>query len=201
MASTPTAAATTDTELANQLVDEQSHDTPATLPSNGASLEEERQTPVLDESHGQQDFIPLGGFDEESMESGGQEVGVAPEDQSADKESAERRESVVIDPSYSPEGEELLYEGDLEAGAASKDGNEGNKDGVKDGEETKEDGFIVDLHDTSMELEIAPDKKQASTATESVEPKASTAADKESTSLRLVSVYDLFISSGHMTVT
>ena len=198
MASTPTAAATTDTELANQLVDEQSHDTPATLPSNGASLEEERQTPLLDEPQGQQDFIPLGGFDEESMESGGQEVGVAPEDQSADKE---RRESVVIDPSYSPEGEELLYEGDLEAGAASKDGNEGNKDGVKEGEETKEDGFIVDLHDTSMELEIAPRKKQASAPTESVEPTTSTAADKKSTSLRLVSVYDLFIPSGHMTVT
>ncbi len=52
-----------------------------------------------------------------------------------------------IDPSYNPNGEELLYEGDMESEAPTVKAD--NKDvGAQD------EGFIVSVHDTGMELDM-----------------------------------------------
>ncbi len=61
---------------------------------------------------------------------------------------AERHGSVTIDPSYNPSGEELLYEGDVEAEAPlPKQEKEVNS--------TQDEGFIVSVHETGMELDMA----------------------------------------------
>ena len=72
----------------------------------------------------------------------------------------ERLDSVQIDPSYQPDAEELLYEGDVENEPEAK--TDGKMEGVTEEsekkedflmEEAKEEGFIVDLHDVSMEID------------------------------------------------
>ena len=60
----------------------------------------------------------------------------------------ERMDSVTIDPSFNPSGEELLYEGDMDAETtpmkltAEKDNS------------SQDEGFIVNVHETSMELDM-----------------------------------------------
>lgn len=71
-----------------------------------------------------------------------------------EKKALERLDSVQIDPSYQPDDEELLYEGDVEnereLGGGKEEGGEKKEDiSLDDG---KEDGFIVDLHGDSMEI-------------------------------------------------
>ena len=265
LASTPTATATANAELANQQLEEQSHDTPATLPSDGARdnsvsselpLETSHGTPVLDESHdpasgshdavtGSHDsdvleFIPLGSIEDSEDSIGAEDSGVlqpeSPLDEPAtqssevvaeaseaetqaesketitmetedkqeeskeqgDKESsakdendeqkdtgapdnqeksADRRDSVVIDPSYHPDSEELLYEGDMDVDPGKphpQDDDTGKphpqeadtgKPHPQETEEPKEEGFIVHLHDTSMELEFSGNKTAAQKST------------------------------------
>ena len=91
-----------------------------------------------------------------------------------EKKALERLDSVQIDPSYQPDDEELLYEGDVEnepeIGGGKEVGGEKKEDiSLDDG---KEDGFIVDLHGDSMELDDGPkeaEKRSVKAAAESGE--------------------------------
>lgn len=57
--------------------------------------------------------------------------------------------SITIDPSYNPNGEELLYEGDVEAEApVTKE---------KDAGGSQDEGFMINVHETGMELESLSD--------------------------------------------
>ena len=73
---------------------------------------------------------------------------------SEDKKAIERLDSVL---SFQPDAEELLYEGDVENELESK--QEKEEHGKKEEftlDEGKEDGFIVDLHGDSMEIDEGP---------------------------------------------
>jgi hypothetical protein len=71
--------------------------------------------------------------------------------------------NVTIDPSFNPNGEEeLLYEGDVEAEAPlAKE---------KDAGASQEEGFMINVHETGMELDMAeslPDSRSKDTTGES----------------------------------
>ena len=71
---------------------------------------------------------------------------------------AERLDSVTIDPSFNPSGEELLYEGDMDVEPAVK--SAADKDNS-----SQDEGFIVNVHETSMELESSESLRSKSTVT------------------------------------
>ena len=84
--------------------------------------------------------------------------------ESEEKKAVERLDSVL---SFQPDAEELLYEGDVENELESK--QEKEEHGKKEEftlDEGKEDGFIVDLHGDSMEIDEGPkeaEKKRSET--------------------------------------
>ena len=104
---------------------------------------------------------------------------------------AERKDSVKIDPSFEPESEELLYEGDVE-----HDGEE-NKTVPQDGQPsapaasattaTHEEGFVLAVDDTFADLDVAPSgksspKKQESSSKLKSESKSSSKSQSTSSS-------------------
>ena len=66
---------------------------------------------------------------------------------SSENQASERPGSVSIDPSYNPSGEELLYEGDVEAEAPVVKEKEGGA--------SQDEGFMINVHETGMELDMA----------------------------------------------
>ena len=68
---------------------------------------------------------------------------------------AGRHDSVTIDPSYNPNGEEeLLYEGDLDMEDLPPPSSS-KPAGAKEKESSQDEGFIVSVHETGMELDMA----------------------------------------------
>ena len=88
-----------------------------------------------------------------------------------------------IDPSYHPESDELLYEGDVEIDPAPEDreGAEPDEEAEPDSEaflleESKEEGYVVRIHDDSMDIDEGaskshePEKKKPPTEKPSSPP-------------------------------
>lgn len=159
LVSTATVTAGSSEELAKPPTDDPSQDTAAaTLPSDEAQGNSSSAQPSADcslednvvdlscetvapdtQDAAHMDFIPLGSLgdsDEELLEA-----------LDVPCEEVEPKEVEGITPSYLPEGEDLLYEGDMDLDP-----------GQAPLEEPKEEGFIVDLHDTSMDLEFSGNK-------------------------------------------
>ena len=141
--------------------------TPAVVPSPDDSAKE-----VTEQEVG------VGGHNEDGIELdtdtvGNEDNGMEP-DQAANQEEKyidvegdggqppERHESVTIDPSYNPNGEELLYEGDVEAEGPLPKALE------KEASTSQDEGFIVSVHETGMELDMseALSDTKAETSTE-----------------------------------
>lgn len=133
-----------------------SNPAPAAVPSPDDSAKE-----VLQEQE-----VDVTGLEEE------QEVGMAKEEQ--DQEEAKfidvegddadsslspvggRLGSVTIDPSYNPSGEELLYEGDIEAEPPLPSKTTPIAAGEKEAVAQQQDeGFMISVHETGMELDMA----------------------------------------------
>ena len=85
---------------------------------------------------------------------------------------SERLDSVSIDPSYNPSGEELLYEGDMEVEQPLPKSTE------KEGATSQDEGFMISVHETVMELDIAVSDSDSKDSKSKKKPKS--AAEKES---------------------
>lgn len=85
----------------------------------------------------------------------------------------ERLDSVTIDPSYNPNGEELLYEGDIEAETTPL------KPAPEKEQSTQDEGFIVSVHETSMELESRSSHSKTPTTTTITTSSSSSGSNKK----------------------
>ena len=73
---------------------------------------------------------------------------------------SDRTGNITIDPSYNPNGEELLYEGDLEAEAPLA------KPEKESGASSQDEGFMISVHETGMELDMAESLSESHTKAE-----------------------------------
>lgn len=113
-----------------------SNPTPAVVPSPDDSAKEVTE----------QDIDVIGDGDDDSI------LGVAANgslqlDERSSEGKSDSLGNVTIDPSYNPNGEELLYEGDVEAEAPIPK--------EKDAGGSQDEGFMINVHETVMELDMA----------------------------------------------
>lgn len=122
-----------------------SNPTPAVVPSPDDSAKEvtQQEEVGLGEEEG-------GGASVEDQDES-KFIDVEGDDLEGEEPRAERLDSVTIDPSYNPSGEELLYEGDMDAEQPLPKSNT-----VPDKESGSQDeGFMINVHETGMELDMA----------------------------------------------
>ncbi len=123
-----------------------SNPTPAVVPSPDDSAkevtEQEPEAPV----GGAGGVAEDGGREEEEEELKFIDV---EGDEGSSEGRSDRVESVTIDPSYNPNGEELLYEGDMEAEAPVP------KPEKETTTSSQDEGFMISVHETGMELDMA----------------------------------------------
>lgn len=113
-----------------------SNPTPAVVPSPDDSAKEVTE----------QDIDVIGDDDDDSI-LGVEANGSLQLDEGSSEGKSDSLGNVTIDPSYNPSGEELLYEGDVEAEAPIPK--------EKDAGASQDEGFMINVHETGMELDMA----------------------------------------------
>lgn len=120
-----------------------SNPTPAVVPSPDDSAKEVTQELGL----GEEDGGGVSGEDQDESKY----IDVEGDDVEGEEPRSERLGSMTIDPSYNPSGEELLYEGDMEAEQPlPKAGTAAEKESG-----SQDEGFMISVHETGMELDMA----------------------------------------------
>lgn len=122
-----------------------SNSTPAVVPSPDDSAKEVTQQEIGlgDEEGG----VSVEDQDESKF------IDVEGVDMEGEEPRVERLGSMTIDPSYNPSGEELLYEGDIEAEQPlPKSSSIAEKESG-----SQDEGFMISVHETGMELDPVSD--------------------------------------------
>lgn len=133
--------------------------TPAVVPSPDDSAKEVTKQELdvtgggIEDDMGMADDVLEARSDNDILEDDSKFIDV--EGDEADSEgTAERLGSVSIDPSYNPNSEELLYEGDMEAEMPLPK-SISLASGADKESASQDEGFMISVHETGMELDIA----------------------------------------------